>query len=144
MTKDPTCEQRVESHRDSRLQDIRLLWMKECGREDEIEEEDRADLDDLGEFNDYGLSFDYVPSGTFNDQEEGYFRYQISWGGPSEEFRFFCDADKALHRIEFWFLDWFDGASRRLHGKDYKLMSEIFDMLKECGTVDHVLKEARG
>lgn len=39
-------------------------------------------------FNEYALCFDYVASGTFSDQEEAYFRYQISWGGPSEELRF--------------------------------------------------------
>ena len=63
-------------------------------------------------FNEYGLSFDYVEPNTFNDQPEGFFRYQISWGGPSEEFRFYVNPDFSCHRIEFWFLDWWDGASR--------------------------------
>ena len=33
------------------------------------------------------LSTDYVPSNTFNDQDEGYYRIQFSWGGPSDELR---------------------------------------------------------
>ena len=57
------------------------------------------------EIKDYPLSFDYVEANTFTDQEEGYFRYQISWGGPQEELRIFENGT-----IEFWFLDWFDGA----------------------------------
>ena len=31
------------------------------------------------------LSFDYVAPHTFNDQPEGYWRWQFSWGGPSDE-----------------------------------------------------------
>jgi len=61
-------------------------------------------------FNEYGLAFDYVEPGTFEDQEQGYFRYQISWGGPSEEIRFYVGIDYQPYKIEFWYLDWFDGA----------------------------------
>lgn len=61
---------------------------------------------DLGDFWDYGLSFDAV---TEYDEDYGeetikYYRYQLSWGGPSEEVRFYPD-----NRIEFVFLDWFCG-----------------------------------
>ena len=34
-----------------------------------------------------------------------YFRIEMGGGGPSDELRIFHD------RIEYWFLDWFDGAS---------------------------------
>tara|TARA_R100000664_G_C2739097_1_gene127885 strand:- start:115 stop:660 length:546 start_codon:yes stop_codon:yes gene_type:complete len=62
-------------------------------------------------FSEYGLSFDYVPRETFNDQEFGFARFQISLGGPQEEIRFFCDAERMPYKVEFWFLDWGDGAS---------------------------------
>ena len=58
-----------------------------------------------------GLSFDYVPPHTFDKQPEGYWRWQFSWGGPSDELRGYVNEDKELHRLEYWFLDWFDGAS---------------------------------
>jgi len=61
--------------------------------------------------NNYGLSWDYVEKGTFDDQERGFFRYQLSWGGPSSEFRIYADYDKSIDFIEFWYMDWFDGAS---------------------------------
>ena len=64
----------------------------------------------LGRLEDYALSFDFVAAGTSSDQREAYFRYQLSWGGPSDEFRFFVNPDLSCHRIEYWFLDWFDGA----------------------------------
>jgi len=68
---------------------------------------------DLFEYvNDTALSWDYVESGTFEDQEKGYYRLQLSWGGPSSEFRIYTTqyADE-IDVIEYWYMDWFDGAS---------------------------------
>jgi len=79
-------------------------------------EEDEGRLEDLGLdpedpfLGEYGLAFDYVPAGTFQDQGEGYFRYQLSWGGPADELRFYADPDLRVYKIEYWFLDWSDGA----------------------------------
>ena len=57
-----------------------------------------------------GLCFDYVDPKTFPDQLEGYWRWQLSWGGPSDEFRIYINPDKSVHRIEYWYMDWYDGA----------------------------------
>ena len=57
-----------------------------------------------------GLSFDYVEPNTFTDQAEGYWRWQFSWGGPSDELRAYVNRDDSIHRLEYWYLDWFDGA----------------------------------
>ena len=57
-----------------------------------------------------GLSFDYVEANTFTDQKEGYWRWQFSWGGPSDELRAFVNRDDSIHRLEYWYMDWFDGA----------------------------------
>jgi hypothetical protein len=48
----------------------------------------------------------------------------------------------ALDRVEYWFLDWFDGAHKVLADKDEQLLNEIFEWMRECGTVEHVFKEA--
>ena len=77
-------------------------------------------------FNEYALSFDYVEPDTFDDQERGYFRYQISYGGPSEEIRFFVDENKNPYEIQFWFMDWFDGAFVHLRGDNRDLMNDLF------------------
>ena len=58
-----------------------------------------------------GLSFDYVKPHTFNDQVEGYWRWQFSWGGPSDELRGYINEHDEIHRLEYWYMDWFDGAS---------------------------------
>ena len=134
--KQETCAERFEGSRDSRIEDIRLLWAAECaGNEEGVE--------DLGTFNEYGLCFDYVAPGTFTDQNEGYWRYQISCGGLSEEFRFYASrpGDKC-YRIEFAFLDWYDGETRTLHGADQELMHEIWDFFREVGSAEHTYAEA--
>jgi len=56
------------------------------------------------------LGFDYVEPHTFNDQPEGYWRWQFSWGGPSDELRGYVNEHRELHRLEYWYLDWGDGA----------------------------------
>ena len=80
-----------------------------------------------------GLCFDYVEPNTFTDQKEGYWRWQLSWGGPSDEFRIFVNPDKSVHRIEYWYLDWFDGAHVTL---DAKLHGDVWAKLEDmvhCG-----------
>ena len=57
-----------------------------------------------------GLDFSYVSPHTFNKQVEGYWRWQLSWGGPSDELRAFVNENKEIHRLEYWFMDWYDGS----------------------------------
>ena len=129
------CKNRVHEHLTSRINDLRRLWAAECKGVESVE--------DLGNIYEYGLSFDYVAPETFGkDQRRGYFRYQISWGGPSDEFRFYTDERLQPERIEYWFLDWFDGAKVILHGGREKLMLEIWEWFKEGGTVEAKMKEA--
>mgnify|MGYP003646229720 CR=1 FL=1 len=73
----------------------------------------QSEYEDLNNYEDYfdyvnntGLCFDYVKAGTFKDQRAGYWRWQLSYGGPSEEFRLYDNND-----LEYWYLDWFDSAS---------------------------------
>ena len=57
------------------------------------------------------LGFDYVKPETFNDQEQGYWRMQISWGGPSDEVRWYSDGEPhSYNKIMYSYMDWFDGA----------------------------------
>ena len=124
-----TCDQRIGSQLEAGIDDIRRLW-------ESYQSGDEEGVDDLGHFHEHGLSFDYVAPGTFgDDQDQGYFRYQISYGGPSSEYRFFVNPDFTVYKVEYWFLDWYDGASRNLYGANNELMMEIFDWFNECGAV---------
>ena len=61
--------------------------------------------------NDTALSWDYVEAYTFENQSEGYYRLQLSWGGPSDEFRIYPAKDEySVDVIEYAYMDWFDGA----------------------------------
>ena len=92
----------------------------------------------------YGLSFDYVASETFGDEQvEPYWRYQLSWGGPADEFRIFSDGHNLKpYRIEYHFIDWMDGARRTLGGDDLELLLEYWSWFQERGLTDQVSKEA--
>lgn len=134
MTKvkhEDSCDRRIDEQLRDRVSDLRRLWRDyNSGR----------DVDSFGE---YGLCFDYVPAATFADQRQGYFRYQLSCGGPSDEFRFLADPDLCCYRIEYWFLDWSDGAHRVLSGADENLLLELWDWFSEIGSVQAARHEAK-
>ncbi len=71
------------------------------------------EYEDLFDYaNNNALSWDYVEAGTFNSKEAGYYRLQLSWGGPSDEFRIYtAQNDHSVDVIEYHYIDWFDGAS---------------------------------
>ena len=122
MTDYPTCEERIDSYLDSSIRDIWRLWKWYQVRGDDTHPALQTTI------HDYGLCFDYVEPDTFEDQPIGYWRYQLSWGGPSDEFRFYYNGNR-VYRIEYWLLDWFDVAHRTLAGSDEELMMEIFDWM---------------
>ena len=106
MSTEATCEQRI----DEQLFDLAEL-MTEYMKFGDLYE--NGDEDNYPPFHEYGLDFSLVEAGTFDGQTESYWRYQLSWGGPSDEVRFYAD------KIEYWFLDWFDGASRDITGEQW-------------------------
>ena len=96
-------------------------------------------------FYEYALCFDYVSAYTDEDEyQRGFFRYQISWGGPSEEFRFYTDEFLNLTHTEYWFLDWFDGASKTIGSthEHYETVQMLWSHFKNSGTVDSLFKGA--
>lgn len=131
-----SCQSRIDHHLQGRIDDLRRLWAA-YGNGDEH-------VADLGTLAEYGLCFDYVAPGTFTDQREGYFRYQLSWGGPSDEFRFFVNPDLSCHRIAYWFLDWFDGAHRVLDGEAEALLLDLWQWFRDTGAADAALAAGEG
>ena len=101
---------------DPRLDDIADALLNEEPRDPDYIELCDALFDDVqASLISYGLSFDYVEPDTFDNQPEGYWRWQLSWGGPSDEYRAYVNEGNRIYRLEYWFLDWFDGASRRIY-----------------------------
>ncbi|KTB49276.1 hypothetical protein DEALK_01890 [Dehalogenimonas alkenigignens] len=127
--KQGSCRERLNAELKDRLRDIRTLWRLNQKHPD-------ASHPELGKFKEYGLVLDYVAKGTFQDQKRGYFRWQLSWGGPADEFRFYLDEDLDAVEIRYLFLDWNDCASKKLSGDTYKLLDEIFQHFKDIGIVE--------
>ena len=61
-------------------------WQKTCAELFNEQWELRQD-DFIEPWTFEGLGFDYVEPHTFTDQLEGYWRWQFSWGGPSDALR---------------------------------------------------------
>jgi len=132
---DPTCAERVTEHMESRLEDLQKFY--------QAAQEGKEEVKNLGNVDEYGLCFDYIPAETYKNQDEGYFSWQLSWGGPSDEFRIFVDASLHCHRIEYWFLDWFDGAHIVLTGKDRKLVDYFVDRFRELDVMTSAIERAK-
>ena len=136
MDTDTTCKARINEHYKGRIEDIRQLW-------EAYKVNTEAEVENAGTWNEYGLCLDYVAPRTFNGQRRGYLRYQISTGGPGDEFRFYMAEDLTLTRVEYWFLDWFDGAHKTLkQGADFDLLAEIYEDWKDTETVQYHIKQA--
>jgi hypothetical protein len=132
--KQPSCKQRVRAEYRHEIAKVRRLWGSY--------KIDPETYTDDGIWTEYGLSFDYVAPGTFEGQKRGYFRYQISWGGPSDEFRFFVDEQLHITSVQYWFMDWFDGAKVIVNGKDRELLEEIWQEWLGCELPQSKMKEA--
>lgn len=89
----------------------------------------------------YGLSIDYVLPNTFTGQRKGYLRWQISWGGPSDEWRFFfVPGESEAYRIEYWYMDWFDGAKVGCTGG--RVANLLWNYLQETETAHYAYEDA--
>jgi len=123
--KNETCKERIGDHLKGRIEDLQALYAAYLSGDEYTEDGESLD--------EYGLGFDYVPKGTFKNQRAGFFRYQLSFGGPSDGFRFYCDAERNVYKVEYVFLDWFDGATRTLRGGREKLLINIFTDFFQSG-----------
>jgi len=132
-----SCADIVPYAMENRLNEIQELWNVYCGWEkptDEITEDS---------FHEYGLSFEYVDEG---DDDNNYFRYLISTGGPSEEIRFYCYKNHfglwVFSEAEFVYMDWFDSASEMITGNHLTLVQELFEFFYEIGALNEEFKKA--
>jgi len=94
------------------------------------QDESLTSYDDIFEYcNNTGLSWDFVERETFEGQTRPYFRFQLSWGGPSDEFRIYVNYDQSIDYIEYWYMDWFDGAYITIDedSKSYEVCSMFLD-----------------
>lgn len=133
------CRAKVRRAMRNRLRDLRKLWNM-------YKRDPEAYDDDVGNFSEYGLCFDYVAPGTFGNRQ-GYFRYQLSTGGPGDEFDFYANFNDYnrkfdVYKIKYRYLDWYDSADVTLKGEDEELMMEIFEFFDEIEQTHAEYKKA--
>jgi len=77
------------------------------------------------------LDFSFVEPNTFKDQKDGYWRLQFSWGGPSDEIRYYKadNSNKATYdQITYVYMNWFDGAEIQVHADIWhKIFSDYYE-----------------
>lgn len=168
---DKTCAECIDEKFQNEMETLRILWAGFCndecptcegtGKHCNCDEDNCPDADkvcptcngdgnvpedtpEYGSLFEHGLSFDYCYP---TSNEDGYFRYQLSWGGPSDEFRIYAnkidDYRWIVYKVEYWFMDWFDGAHKLLTGEDKKFMSTLIEeFFGSCGTMTSVYDKA--
>lgn len=117
--------ERGRKHLQSRAKDFRVFMQDTEGNEETS-------------FYDYGLAIDYqLPEG----RKAGYLRYQLSWGGPSDEIRFyFTHGARKCHKIEYVFLDWGTGVGFDVTNEDWAQW--LFDWFNDSQTVEIEVQKA--
>ena len=118
------CKDRVIEHWHNRREDLQEF--RTAGPETDFTNSEGYELYE------YALCFDYVDQ---EGKEPGYYRYQISSGGPQEEIRYYTRKDVPIDgyhlkylAVEFWLLDWYDNASIELTRDDAELALWVFEM----------------
>ena len=144
-----TCKERVAGELADRLNDIKtanlfyssLENIKRKAKNKTIPENffkivkslDLRSYESMTEFlNSYSLCFDFI-DGAQAEQENtmNHWRWQISWGGPSDEFRIFWNLEIGIFKIEYCFFDWYDGAKITLNdgdsylNRDFRLLRRL-------------------
>ena len=89
--------------------------------------EDPEDNEDYGSFYEYGLALDVVEDEDTQDID--YIRYQMSWGGPSDEVRFHTDG-----LIEYVYMDWSCGVGFDISRQDWAIWLKDMLMIEEMET----------
>lgn len=105
--KEKSCEKLIDDKMKSRI-----LEIARCLGGSEASEKRRED------FEQHILSIDSVKVYTV----------LLSWGGPSDEFEVHVK-DGEIVDIFYVYKDWFDGARRKLDGKAFDKVAQMFDHL---------------
>ena len=133
-TKEKTCAELVQSKFDEVVNE----WEKategeQCAMKaiDKNNGDYFHEYDDLYDYiNQTCLSWDYVAPFTFTDQRASYYRLQLSYGGPSDEFRIYVDDAKNVQGVEYWYMDWFDGAYVNADNED--VITDVIEFFMMC------------
>ena len=134
-----TCEDVIDDAITSRGEDFQEMIE---GMESDCDEKND---DATTSFHEYGLSLQWMDQ---IDGEMPFLQFQLSWGGPSEEIRFypknvtgfFNGTDLNLSKIDFVYKDWFDHAKRDI--SDLKWAVWLRDYFQETFDFGNVIPKS--
>jgi len=145
MTKEKRCADLINEKYLNRLKDYKSA--KEyfnIDKDQRLENQRHEELECYEDFFDYLcqsiLGFDFVPVDTFEDQEQGYWRLQMSWGGPSDEFRIYVDDQNNIEKIFYHYMDWFDWASKLVQDNIIHDICQMFLDISDCKDFSEIYK----
>lgn len=116
MSREESCEARIAGELASREESIAALYERIDNADD-----DRA----AEELDEYPLSID----------KQTVYVVLLSTGGPGDQIEITCDANGDVIRVEYRFLDWFDGAVTTVEEDSavYRYAESIAELEKEIG-----------
>jgi hypothetical protein len=149
--KQPSCEERISDELAARLTDIRdetpeFIDCANCDGTGTVVIEHNGDQGDCafcegtGEVEnpayDENESGPPEPLGIFSKRQT-VVSIELSTGGPADGFRFTFDEDGDLERAEYYFQDWFDGATRKLDQDEAQAVIDAYGVYAEALTEQH-------
>ena len=139
--KKETCQDLVGKKYNGRLADLESAYHyftieKKPARAAHHYHEDLKEYQDFFDYvNQLGLCFEKIeaapelePISPYKSYD--YFRWQLSWGGPADEFRIYLTGDEKIERVEYWYFDWFDAAHLKIE-KLPGVLEETLEFLLE-------------
>lgn len=141
----PTCEERIEEHMQSRLANLLPDFdamdgaeaveaareiIEEYSREGELDEDDWHEggrcIDLARE-----IRQDHAGDNVLSIDKELVYNVLLSTGGPEDGFRLFWSESRGWFRGEYYFKDWFDGATRAIDGDQAESLAEFWGIYPE-------------
>lgn len=141
---DPTCSERISAMFARTMSDLRKI-----------------DLGDIEALMAHALSFDYIRAGE-NGNPKPCFRWQLSWGGPQDEFLFpfnrhviyvgkYTPDDDGLRwnpsattQCQYWLRDWGDSAHVNLSDGHLRILKEVINTYGYHNYAIDAFKQADG
>jgi len=133
MSKQQTCEQRIDENMQHTEQHIRALLTVAFNEQNDLDDEDADDVELLRYINNNDIVdtdlFEY-PLGT--DIRKSY-RIHLSTGGPASFIEVITDTYNEIIDVYYHFQDWFDGAKRKVNETSpiYRYVVSVLEEYKE-------------
>jgi hypothetical protein len=114
-----TCEDRIDTELQDRIHEFKQAL-------ESYDENGKITLEDGQEYEDL---IDYLNSVALCLEKTEVYRLELSYGGPQDYIEFQYDPEaKSLVGITYHFLDWYDGAERKIKegSEAWKVLERVF------------------